>query len=69
MGQYKALNIILLVLSLFTIYCAAMNFEWFMSHHKARFFVALFGRNGARVVYVAMGFTFMYIALTRPLGH
>ena len=40
---------------LFTIFCAAKDFDWFMNHHKARFFVNIFGRDGARVFYGILG--------------
>ncbi|MDD3149170.1 MAG: immunity 17 family protein [Candidatus Riflebacteria bacterium] len=39
----------------FTIFCAASDFDWFMNNHKARFFVNILGRNGARVFYGILG--------------
>ena len=40
---------------LFTIVCAAGDYDWFMNHRKARLFVGIFGRNGARAFYVVLG--------------
>lgn len=39
----------------FTLVCAAMNFNWFMEHRKARFFVKILGRDGARIFYAVLG--------------
>lgn len=35
------------------------NWNWFMNNSRARLFVWLFGRDGARVVYVLLGFLIM----------
>lgn len=40
---------------LFCVLAAALDWDWFMNHPKARFFVNTFGRNGARVFYVLLG--------------
>jgi len=34
---------------------AGYDWEWFMNHHKARFFIAIFGRKGARTFYRILG--------------
>jgi len=44
-----------LLSGLFTIVAAAMNWDWFINNRKARLFVALFGRDGARTVYILLG--------------
>jgi hypothetical protein len=31
------------------------NWDWFMNNYRARFFVWLFGRTGARIAYVMLG--------------
>jgi hypothetical protein len=40
---------------LFTIIGAAMDWDWFMNNSRAKLFVWLFGRNGARVFYIGLG--------------
>lgn len=50
-----AIGLLVLACGVFTIVCAAKDYDWFMNHHKARLFVALFGRGGARAVYVVLG--------------
>lgn len=46
---------ILAAAGLFSVVCAAFDFEWFMNHRKARFFVKILGRGGARVFYGILG--------------
>ena len=52
---------------LFAIFCAWKDYDWFMEHRKARFFVAIFGRDGARIFYGILGLLMMgmgaYIAM------
>ena len=36
-----------------------MDFNWFMNNRKARLFVKLFGRNGARIFYTILGVLFV----------
>ena len=40
---------------LFSIAGAVFNWDWFMENSRARFFVQVFGRDGARVFYVTLG--------------
>jgi hypothetical protein len=46
---------LLVAFGIFTAGCAILDVEWFMTHRKARLFVDMFGRNGARVIYVIVG--------------
>jgi immunity protein 17 of polymorphic toxin system len=39
----------------FAICGAAFDWDWFMNNHKARLFVILLGRRGARLVYGFLG--------------
>lgn len=41
---------------IFTIVCAAADFDFFMGNRKAKFFVNLMGREGARFFYAVLGF-------------
>lgn len=40
---------------LFSVAGAVYDWDWFMNHRKARFFVAIFGRTGARIWYALLG--------------
>jgi len=42
-------------IGLFAVSGAVFDWEWFMTNRKARFFVAIFGRTGARVFYAILG--------------
>ncbi len=48
---------------LFSIVCAAKDFDWFMNNHKARFFVNLLGRDGARWFYGILGLLMVLLGL------
>ncbi|CAG0980261.1 hypothetical protein PLCT2_01864 [Planctomycetaceae bacterium] len=58
---------------LFSIICAAADFDWFMENRKAQFFVTVFGRNGARVFYVCLGLFLIglgvFIAISDDASH
>ncbi|MBR0528311.1 MAG: immunity 17 family protein [Ruminococcus sp.] len=47
----------------FAIFCAYKDYDWFMNSHKARIFVKLFGRNGARIFYMGLGVFIVVIGL------
>ena len=51
----SAFAIVIFLGGLLTIFCAVKDCDWFMTAHKARFFVKLFGREGARIFYVLLG--------------
>ena len=44
-----------LITGLFAIVCAAVDFDWYMNHRKARVFCTLLTRTGARVFYIVLG--------------
>ena len=56
-------GILLVVVGLFAIVCACCDFDWFMNNYRARFFVEVLGRRGARVFYVVLGCVFLVIGL------
>ena len=44
-----------ILIGLFSIAAGILNWDWFMENSRARFFVRIFGRSGARIFYVALG--------------
>ncbi len=48
-------GIVILLAGLFSIVCAAFDFDWFMNNRRASLFVKLFTRNGARVFCIVLG--------------
>ena len=45
-----------------SIFCAIMNYDWFMINNKSATFVAIFGRDGARVFYIILGVVFIVLS-------
>ncbi|MEW6535052.1 MAG: immunity 17 family protein [Candidatus Auribacterota bacterium] len=49
------MGLILVFAGLFSIAGAVFDWDWFMTHRKARLLVKLLTRNGARVFYAVLG--------------
>lgn len=62
------LGLILVAAGLFSICGAAFDWDFFINHRKARFFVATFGRTGARVFYGILGFVIVILGVLITLG-
>lgn len=52
----------------FSICGAAFDADWFMNHRKARLFVSLFGRVGARIFYGLLGSGLVVLGTSLALG-
>ena len=61
-------GLILIGAGLFTIAGGALNWDWFMNSRKASFFVKTLTRNGARIVYGAIGAILVVIGVLILLG-
>jgi hypothetical protein len=48
-------NLVLILIGLFSILGGVLNWNWFMNNSRARFFVNILGRNGARIFYIGLG--------------
>jgi small neutral amino acid transporter SnatA (MarC family) len=48
---------------LFSLAGALLDWEWFMTHHKAAVFVRLLGRGGARLLYAFLGLSLVALGL------
>ena len=48
---------------IFAFFCAYKDYDWFMNSRKARVFVKLLGRNGARIFYMSLGVFIIVIGL------
>lgn len=57
-------GLLAILVGLFSLVCAVKDFEFFMGSRKARFFVNIFGRDGARVFYGLLGVVMMILGLT-----
>ena len=66
-----AFGIIFIAIGLFAIIASLTNWNFFFDHRKAQIFIKLFGRKGARIFYVILGFgifLFGFLALTGIIG-
>ncbi|MBL8797815.1 MAG: immunity 17 family protein [Planctomycetia bacterium] len=61
-------GLLFVAIGLFSATAAACDWEWFMTHYKARFFVSIFGRTGARIFYVLIGLGFVVLGVLFMLG-
>ncbi|MDR1579420.1 MAG: immunity 17 family protein [Synergistaceae bacterium] len=55
MGENFIACVIVALIGLFCILCSIKNYNWFFENRKAKPFVWLFGRKGARIVYLTLG--------------
>ncbi len=49
------IGIIFIIIGLFAFAGGLFDWDWFMNHSKARFFVRIIGRTGARIFYCILG--------------
>jgi len=47
----------------FSIVCAVKDYDFFMKDSKARMFVIIFGRNGARIFYTVLGIAIIILGI------
>lgn len=55
MRENFILQIFIIGAGIFSIVSSILNFDFYFESRKARFFVSIFGRNGARVFYGMLG--------------
>jgi hypothetical protein len=48
-------GLIFVLIGLYCVIAAALDWNMLLNHRKAQIFVWLFGRNGARIFYVVLG--------------
>ena len=49
------LGVLVVAAGLFSVAASWFNWDWYFNNYRARLFVSLFGRNGARVAYAILG--------------
>ena len=57
------MSYLLFVSGALCIFCSIMDYDWFMNHRKAKFFVNIFGRIGTRIFYIILGAVVMFLSL------
>lgn len=53
---------------IFSITAVLGNWDWFMNHRKARFFIAILGRTGTRIFYGILGTLLLVLGTLVSLG-
>ena len=61
-------GLIFVAAGLFSICGAAFDWDFFINSRKARFFVTMFGRTGARIFYVIFGLAIVVVGTLITLG-
>ena len=61
-------GLLLVGAGIFALCGAGFDWEWFMNHHKARLFVTLFGRMGARIFYGILGLVLVVMGALLTIG-
>ena len=64
----SVMGLLFVAIGLFAICGADYNWDWFMNHRKARFFVAVFKRTGARIFYILLGGGLTTLGVLLALG-
>jgi len=64
----EPLALLLVLAGLFAIAGGVLDWDWFMNNRKARLFVSLLGRNGARVFYCLLGLAIAVVGLLVTFG-
>jgi hypothetical protein len=64
----KPLGLLLAQVGLFAIAGGLFGWEWFMSNSKARAFLKLLGRGGARVFYCVLGLVVAVLGVLITFG-
>lgn len=61
-------GLILIAAGIFSICGAAFDWDWFINSRKARLFVGIFGRTGARFFYGLLGAVIVLMGALITLG-
>jgi len=56
-------NIVIILIGLFSILGGLLDWDWFMNSWRARFFVNILGRTGARLFYVGLGIFIIIVGI------
>lgn len=61
-------GLLFIAAGIFSICGAVFDWEFFMNNRKAWLFVTIFGRNGARVIYVLLGLGIVVMGVLFTFG-
>jgi len=69
MTESSIYSTIFILIGLFTIIASATDWDYFFNHIKAKLFVKIFGRKGARIFYMILGFGLLAFGVLSMLGY
>lgn len=61
-------SLFFLIVGLFSMAGAILDWDWFMNSRKARFMVRILTRQGARIFYSFLGLTLFILGLLGTIG-
>jgi hypothetical protein len=61
-------GLIFIFVGLFSMAGGIFNWEWFMTNRRARLFVKIFGRSGARIFFGILGLGFIIFGFASAFG-
>ena len=64
----EPVGLIIVAAGAFSMCGAGFDWDFFMNNHKAWLFVKLFGRQGARIVYLLLGLCFVVVGILMTVG-
>lgn len=64
----EPLGLFFIFAGLFAIAGSLLDWDWFMNNRKAKIFVKLFGRNGARIFYCLLGLAIAVLGFLITFG-
>jgi predicted small integral membrane protein len=59
---------VFLAIGMFSLCGGVFNWDWFMTHEKAQFFVRMFGRRGTRMFYGLFGSALVVLGILMVTG-
>ncbi len=62
------LGLLIVAAGAFSVCGAVCDWDWFINSRKARFWVAILGRNGARAFYAILGVGLVVFGILMTLG-
>ncbi|MBT3379949.1 MAG: hypothetical protein HN742_03050 [Lentisphaerae bacterium] len=62
------IGLIFIAAGAFTMAGAICDWDWYMNSRKARFFVSILSRNGARIFYGLLGLAFVVVGVLAAMG-
>ena len=67
-GEHIIIGVAIALAGLFSVVCAAKDYDWFMGNQKAKAAMWLLGRTGARIFYIVLGAALVVVGVCLVFG-